>query len=80
MGAVEKKSTTRMLIKKCHMCGHISESTIEIQKCASCQKAFLPLNYFSKVHHSQTSQFHELFSPSEEISEEDIIKGIYVLW
>jgi len=80
MGASDSSNKARTLIKKCHMCGFISESFIEIQKCTACNKAFMPLNYFNKVHNTQSFQFNELFSPSDELTEEDIIKGIYVLW
>jgi Zn-finger nucleic acid-binding protein len=70
----------RLLIQKCHHCGKIIESEIEVQKCPACQKAFLPLNYFSKVHERSKVEYDELFSRSEELNEEDLIKGIHVLW
>ena len=70
----------KIIIKKCHVCGHLSESFAEIKKCQRCNKSFLPLNYFSKIHGSKPDEYDYLFSEGEELSDEDIIKGIYVLW
>ncbi len=64
----EKQSVIRPIIKKCHVCGHLSESRQEIKQCSNCKKSFLPLNY------------EELFSNSHGIHEDDLIKGIIVLW
>jgi len=80
---VELKGQTvneKTIIKKCHMCGHIHESQQEVQKCAKCKKSFLPVNYFSKVHTKTQKEFEKLFAHGHEIHEEDIIKGLTVLW
>lgn len=77
---VLKRKETQKLIKKCHCCGQVSESSKEIKKCLSCGKSFLPLNYFDKVHGDSEYKFDELFSPVEEIEEFDLIKGLYVIW
>ncbi|MBL7666259.1 MAG: hypothetical protein JNM93_14075 [Bacteriovoracaceae bacterium] len=71
---------TKVIIKKCHVCGALTESENEIERCAKCNKAFLPLKYFNKIHENQNTQFKDLFSSSEDITDEDLIKGIYVLW
>ena len=76
----ERKLTTDLIIKKCHICGHISESQRELEQCGNCQKSFLPLNYFGKIHAKNEEEFQELFSHSREIHEEDLIKGLIVLW
>lgn len=79
----EKKKATKkkLLIKKCHVCGHINESQSELEKCDKCNKGFLPLNYFSKIHaQGETTSYQQLFSEVEELSDEDLIKGIYVIW
>lgn len=68
------------VIKKCHCCGEIIESIKEEKKCFSCGKAFLPLNYFTKIHTSEDYQFNDLFDKSEDLHEEDLIKGLQVLW
>lgn len=70
----------KILIKRCHLCGHISESESEVQKCPSCHKSFLPLNYFSKVHGQTKLDYDQMFNSSEELCDEDLIKGIHVLW
>jgi uncharacterized OB-fold protein len=70
----------KLLIKKCHSCGHINESSRELEACGKCNKGFLPLNYFEKVHSQGTLSYKELFSEVEEITEEDLIRGITVLW
>lgn len=75
-----KKS--RKIIKMCHVCGQITESSTEIDKCVSCGKSFLPLNYFDKVHDHKDRKydFKDLYAQSHEIEEEDLIIGLYVLW
>lgn len=76
---VEKK-TGKILIKKCHICGTVAESYSEVKKCDNCKKSFLPSNYFGKVHAKNSEEFAKLFSSSDELYEEDLIKGIAVLW
>ena len=71
---------SKLVIKKCHLCGAIMEAFNEIRSCTSCKKSFLPLNYFSIVHAQDTKRPQELFLSSDELSEEDMIKGINVLW
>lgn len=76
-------STTKiekLIVKKCHLCGHIMESYEEVKKCGQCKKSFLPSNYFSKVHSKSSTEFDHLFAQSHEIHEDDIIKGLTVLW
>jgi len=75
-----KESGAKLLIKKCHSCGHIMESAQEIQKCGGCKKSFLPVNYFSKVHSKSQKEYDQLFAHSYELREEDLIKGLTVLW
>lgn len=75
-----KLPSQKLLIKKCHLCGKIIESQVEVKKCPSCHKSFLPLNYFSKIKGTSVAEYHDLFAPCDELSEEDLIKGIYVLW
>ncbi len=71
----------KVLVKKCHMCGHIIEGHIEAQRCPSCRKSFLPMDYFSKIHNKDAkAHYDDLFSSVEEIFEEDLIKGLNCLW
>lgn len=70
----------KLIVKKCHSCGHINESYKEKQRCSGCKKSFLPANYFGKVHAQNDKEFEKLFADSEELREEDLIKGINVLW
>lgn len=73
--------TKKVLIKKCHLCGHVAESHCEIMRCPNCKKTFVPINYFHKVpKNSFPSDYDGLFMAAEEIVEEDLIKGIQVLW
>ena len=74
------KSKAIVLIKKCHVCGHIMESSKEPEKCGKCNKSFLPSNYFSKVHAKTSKEFKSLFSQSNELHEDEIIKGLTVIW
>ncbi|PIP95429.1 MAG: hypothetical protein COW00_13070 [Bdellovibrio sp. CG12_big_fil_rev_8_21_14_0_65_39_13] len=68
------------LIKKCHSCGNLNETQTEPMKCQKCSQSYLPLQYFSKVHSKNNTEFEKLFAAVEEIHEEDLIKGLYVLW
>lgn len=76
----QKSKEEKVLIRKCHACGQLVESYVEQEKCCGCGKSFLPLNYFDKIHGDTEQKFEELFSNSNEIHEEDLIIGIYVLW
>lgn len=78
--AKQLRKISKVLIKKCHVCGTIKESYKEEKKCTGCQKSFLPSNYFNKVHAKNSKEFEELFSSSEDLHEEDLVKGINVLW
>ena len=77
---LENHSEGQVLIKKCHICGHLNEGAKEMEQCAHCGKSFLPLNYFTKVHDGSSEGFQQLFCQSDELTEEDIIKGLYILW
>ena len=75
-----KTKLSTVIIKKCHICGHLNESKSEPKKCCGCNKSFLPLNYFSKVHNHGKEQYDALFEACNELTEQDLIKGIYVIW
>ena len=72
--------SNKTIIKKCHICGHIMESKVEIKKCDKCKKSFLPTNYFGKVRAKNTEEFNNQFNHSDELHEDDLIKGINVIW
>lgn len=71
---------TKTIIKKCHSCGSLNESEKELDRCQKCRKAFLPSLYFYKVHAKNSKDFQDLFSHANELSQEDLIKGLIVLW
>jgi len=75
-----RKVKEKVIIKKCHCCGHLMETYREAQKCGSCKKSFLPSNYFGKVHTKNSEDFKNLFLTSDELHEDDLIKGMYVIW
>ena len=77
---VSKTTNSKVLIKKCHMCGQLTEAHMEQEKCLSCGKSFMPLNYFEKVHEHQENKFRDLFAECHELHEDDLIKGLYVIW
>jgi hypothetical protein len=78
---LHEKVCDTVIIKKCHVCGHLTESRKEIDKCLKCQKAFLPLKYFIKIHEQRDGEkYEELFSHCTELNEEDLVIGLYVLW
>lgn len=80
MKELAKAKGSRKLIKACHKCNQVTESDREIERCPKCSKAFLPLNYFDKIHFDPNARFNDLFTHCDEINEEDLIKGIHVLW
>jgi hypothetical protein len=45
-----------------------------------CEKSFLPLRYFEKIHGRKNQQWASHFSSTEDLDEEDLIKGLFVLW
>lgn len=72
----------KLIFRVCHSCGFCNETPVEPERCSSCEKAFLPLNYFEKVHASgaKSEKFQDLFETGSELDEQDLIKGLYVLW
>lgn len=70
----------KIMFKKCHVCGHVMEATHEPERCEKCRKSFLPSNYFQKIHTKEAQDYKHLFSQSEDLCEEDLIKGFHVLW
>lgn len=76
----KQKQQEKSIIRKCHCCGQLIESHTESNKCISCGKSFLPLNYFQKVHDDRDYEFKDLFCEGYELHEDDLIKGLYVLW
>lgn len=75
-----KSKRQKLIIKRCHVCGQVHESSTELEKCVKCDKSFLPLNYFDKVHGTSQQDYQHLFAESHELDERDLIVGIYVLW
>lgn len=69
-----------MLIKKCHLCGHLNWKDQEVEQCEKCHKSFLPLNYFKRMQKGVQADTQQLFCQCHELSEEDMVKGLYVLW
>lgn len=70
----------KTIFKKCHMCGHVIEAQVEPKRCEKCRKSFLPSNYFEKIHSKEKVEFNHLFSCSDDLLEENLIKGFHVLW
>jgi hypothetical protein len=82
MGHTESKKNIakKLLFKVCHSCGHCLEVEREPDKCPKCNKAFLPLQYFDKIHSAKGEKYVTLFERCEDLEEEVLIKGLYVLW
>jgi hypothetical protein len=75
-----KETKEILLMRVCHRCHHINESSVELERCTHCQKSFLPLRYFEKIHSAHGENWKNNFSSTSEIEEEDLIKGLFVLW
>jgi hypothetical protein len=74
------KSKEKTLIRVCHSCLKMNESHKELERCLHCRKSFLPLNYFDKIHGDKNQKWENHFSTSDTLEDEDLIKGLFVLW
>ncbi len=77
---IRKETKEILLMRVCHRCQHVNESSTELERCKACQKSFLPLRYFEKIHASHNEKYKNNFSSTADIEEEDLIKGLFVLW
>ena len=68
------------IIRCCHMCSNIMEFDKEPTKCLKCKKPFLPHNYFAKIHDHNNQDFESLYVSACSLTEEELIKGIEVIW
>ena len=64
-----------MATYECSKCGMSVNAS-----CGKCNKGFLPLNYFSKVHAKNSEEYKQLFARADELHPDDLVKGLYVLW
>lgn len=80
MKQTDIKNKEKLLIRACHSCLKVNESEKELERCTHCNKAFLPLRYFDKIHQEKDVKWENHFYPTELIEEEDLIKGLFVLW
>lgn len=80
MNHIDKTSKEKSLIRLCHSCHKVNEAPSELERCLHCNKSFLPLRYFEKIHGSKNKNWASHFSASEDIEDEDLIKGLFVLW
>jgi hypothetical protein len=75
-----QKSKEKTIIRACHSCLKVNESYKEMERCSHCNKSFLPLRYFDKIHHEKDLKWENHFSLSDHLEDEDLIKGLFVLW
>ncbi len=80
MNELKKDSKEKLLIRACHCCSKLSESFQELERCSHCDKAFLPLRYFEKIHDFKGESWKKHFSEADDLQAEDLIKGLFVLW
>lgn len=80
MKEINKTKKEKLLIRACHTCLKINESNKELERCMHCNKSFLPLRYFDKIHGDKELKWENHFYPTDLIEEEDLIKGLFVLW
>ncbi len=73
-------ASEKIIIRKCHACGKLNDSYREVQRCDKCRKSFLPLNYFGKIHAKNETEFKNLFASSNELTDDDLLKGLMALW
>lgn len=80
MKNTEIKTKEKLLIRACHSCLKINEAPKELERCMHCNKSFLPLRYFDKIKNDRDVNWENHFSYSSQLEEEDLIKGLFVLW
>lgn len=80
MKELSRSPKEKTLIRACHSCLKLNESHRELERCTHCNKAFLPLRYFEKIHADKNQNFSEHFSDAGEVDEVSLIKGLFVLW
>jgi len=80
MNDLSKTDKEKLVIRACHSCTKITESLKEIERCSHCQKAFLPLRYFEKIHDLKGKNWQKHFADAEDLHDADLIKGLFVLW
>ena len=76
----QDKESVKTIFKKCHKCGKVIESNSEVKRCPACNKNFLPVKYFQRSQYVFNEDFESLYSSSDELSEENLIIGLYVIW
>lgn len=74
-----KTKQIKMIVRQCHKCTQVIEAPKEQESCLCCGKSFLPINYFDKIH-DHSGKVNELYASSEEIEEQSLVKGIFVIW
>ena len=70
----------KQLFRLCHNCNCLNESEEEILRCTSCNKGFLPINYFEKIRARAQQAAKE--GPSENLPGPIFspINGLIVFW
>lgn len=72
--------TLKKILRLCQKCGHMNESSKELERCLECTKWFLPMNYATALSTKNTADYKCLFKESEDLELEDTIKGITAIW
>ena len=71
-------------VRRCHVCGEVSESREDITKCLSCKKSLLPFYYFDKRKISEYSDNEERPGNFKNSKDTDIgygpIRGLTAYW
>jgi hypothetical protein len=79
--AKQHKKSKKLLFKVCHRCLRAHATEIEPERCPYCLKAFLPHGYFQHIHQQKKSARYQLFfQDTDDLDEEDLVKGLNVLW
>lgn len=76
----KKVRSGKSIIRQCHVCGHVNETEYEVKRCYSCRKSFLPSSYQHNGIKLDQKSYDDLYEHCDEIHEEDLIKGIHVIW
>lgn len=65
-------------LRKCHVCGHVNQSDVDVDRCGHCRKALAPFFYFDAKKVLPLSDYQ--IRPVPFAGEYLPIRGLTVYW
>lgn len=69
-----------LYVRRCHLCGNVTESRDDIIKCVHCQKSLLPFYYFDKRKVTEFSDNQERPEHRDRDTGYGPIRGLTAYW